>query len=131
MLINPTLATQHARRVCVVGVPLWWYVTSNGTAVAAQAVTEVSSAASIVNLSPAAIKQALAEFGAQDPSYKQFLQLRENHGLPKHLGTLLQLLSLTDDPLTIEADIMTCRWGPAGSHRVLKGPMLGSCCPFL
>jgi hypothetical protein len=47
--------------------------------------------------------------GAQQPSYKQFLQLRENINLQKHLGTLLQILSVNDDPLTIEAEILTSR----------------------
>jgi hypothetical protein len=61
-------------------------------------------------MSPAAIKQAMAAFAAQDPTHRQFLELRENRGLAKHLGTLLQLLSVNDDPLTIEADIMTSRW---------------------
>jgi hypothetical protein len=112
MLINPTLAKQHARRVCVVGVPLWRYVVAKAAAVAAQAAEGSSSNSSTVgsvSLSPAAIKQALAGFGAQQPSYKQFLELRENRNLPKHLGTLLQILSVNDDPLTIEVEILTSR----------------------
>jgi hypothetical protein len=68
-----------------------------------------NNAASKVSLSPAATKQAMADFAAQDPSHKQFLQLRENRNLQKHLGTLLQILSANDDPLTIEADILTSR----------------------
>jgi hypothetical protein len=104
MLINPTLAKQHARRVCVVGVPLWRYVVAKAAAVAAtQAAAEGSSSSNSstvgsASLSPAAIKQALADFGGQQPSYKQFLQLTENRNLPKHLGTLLQILSVNDDP---------------------------------
>jgi len=133
MLINPTLAKQQARRVCVVGVPLWRFVLARGTqwqAAVAQATAEGgssssssnSSTASRVSLSPAAIKKARAEFAAQDPSHKKFLELRENRNLNQHIGTLLKLLSVTDDPLTIEADIVTSRsvllllkWGPAGS----------------
>jgi hypothetical protein len=113
MLITPTLAKQNARRVCVVGVPLWRYVVAKAAAVAAQAAAEGSSSNSStvgsVSLSPSAIKQALTDLGAQQPSYKQFLQLRENRNLPKHLGTLLQILSMNDDPLTIEAEILTSR----------------------
>jgi hypothetical protein len=40
MLINPTLAKQGARRVCVAGVPLWRYVAARAAAVAAQAAAE-------------------------------------------------------------------------------------------
>jgi hypothetical protein len=67
------------------------------------------STTSRVSLSPGAIKQGMADFAARDPSYQQFLELRENRGLAKHLGTLLQLLSVNDDPLTIAADIITSR----------------------
>jgi hypothetical protein len=114
MLINPTLAKQGARRVCVVGVPLWRYVVAKAaTGAATQAAAEGSSSNSStvgsVSLSPAAIKQTLADFAAQAPSYKQFLQLRENRNLQQHLGILLQILSVNDDPLTIEAEILTSR----------------------
>jgi hypothetical protein len=117
MLINSTLAKQHARRLCVVGVPLWRHILERGAALDAQAAAASSSsssgtnnrAASRVSLSTAGIKQAMADFAARDPSYHQFLQLRENRNLHKHLGTLLQLLSVNDDPLTIAADIITSR----------------------
>jgi hypothetical protein len=115
MLINPTLSKQHARRVCVVGIPLWRYVVAKAAAATTQAAAAGSSSSShsstvgSISLSPAAIKQALADFAAQGPSYKQFLQLRENRNLQQHLGTLLQILSVNDDPLTIEAEILTSR----------------------
>jgi hypothetical protein len=136
MLINPTLAKQHARRVCVVGVPLLRHVLARSTAVDGQAAAAGSSSSNNsttnrVSLSPAAIKQAMADCAARDPSYQQFLELRENRGLPRHLGTLLQLLSVNDDPLTVAADIITSRW----FCWVLKGRCwlmlghFGSCCP--
>ena len=60
-------------------------------------------------MSPAQIKQAFVEFAAKDASYKAFLDLQENRNLPKQLGALLQLLTVNDDPLIIEADIVTAR----------------------
>ena len=107
MRVNPTLVKQLARRVCAVGLPLWRHLTTVGTAAAAARAN--SSTASRVSLSPAQIKQAVAEFAAKDASYKSFLELRENRNLPRQLGTLLQLVSVNDDPLTIEGDIVTGR----------------------
>ena len=68
-----------------------------------------TSASSRINLSPSQLKQAIAGFCDQDTSGKAFLELKENRNLVKHVGTLLQLLSVNDDPLTIEADIVTTR----------------------
>lgn len=104
MKINPVLAKQVARRVCVVGLPLWRHMVS-----AAAAAAGSSSGNSRIGLAPAAIKQQLAVFAAQDSSYKAFLDQRENRSIAKHVATLLLLLSPTDDPLTIEGDIVTAR----------------------
>ena len=106
--MNPTLVKQLARRVCAVGLPLWRHMVAAGTAKAA--VGSSSSTVSRVHLTPAQIKQALADFAARNESYKAFLELPENRNLPRHLGTLLQLLAVNDDPLIIEADIVTARW---------------------
>ena len=77
-----------------------------------------SSITSRVRLTPAQIKQALAEFAAKHESYKAFLELPENRNLPRQLGTLLQLLSVSDDPLIIEADIVTARWVCSAKHKM-------------
>ena len=107
MRLNPTLVKQLARRVCVVGLPLWRHVVAAGTATATA--RSGSSTVSRVLLTPTQMKQAVAEFAAKHESYKAFLELKENRNLPKQLGTLLQLLSVNDDPLIIEADIVTAR----------------------
>jgi len=106
MRVNPTLVKQLARRVCVTGLPLWRHVVAVGTEAAAR---PSSSTVSRIRLSPAQIKQAFVEFAAKDASYKAFLDLQENRNLPKQLGALLQLLTVNDDPLIIEADIVTAR----------------------
>ncbi len=60
-------------------------------------------------LDPAQSKQALADFAGMHESHKAFLLLPENRNLPRQLGTPLRLLTVTDDPLVIEADIVTAR----------------------
>lgn len=112
--MNPTLVKQLARRVCAVGLPLWRHMVAAGTAKAA--VGSSSSTVSRVHLTPAQIKQALADFAARNESYKAFLELPKNRNLPRQLGTLLQLLAVNDDPLIIEADIVTARWVCAARH---------------
>ena len=107
MRVNPALVKQLARRVCVTGLPLWRHVVAVGTAAAAGS---SSSTVSRIRLSPAQIKQAFVEFAAKDASCKAFLGLQENRNLPKQLGTLLQLLSVNDDLLIIEANLVTARW---------------------
>ena len=51
----------------------------------------------------------MLEFASKDSEYKAFLELHENRNMLKHLQTLLLVLSTHDDPLTIEADILTQR----------------------
>jgi hypothetical protein len=116
MRVNPTLVKQLARRVCAVGLPLWRHVVAAGTARAAAGSS--GSITSRVRLSPAQIKQGLAEFAAKHESYKAFLELPENRNLPRQLGTLLQLLSVSDDPLIIEADIVTARWVCSAKYKM-------------
>ena len=105
MRVNPTLVKQLARRVCPIGLPLWMHMVAMGKAAAGPGGSTISR----VRLSPAQVKQAVAEFAAQDASYKAFVELKENRNLPRQLGTLLQLLAVNDDPLTITADIITAR----------------------
>lgn len=100
MMINPSLAKQKARTVCAVGLPLFRHVISSAKATTANSRAE---------LSPSQIKQAVAGFSDKDSNHKAFLNLKENRNLVKHIGTLLQVLSVNDDPLTIEADIVTSR----------------------
>ena len=109
MRVNPALVKQLARRVCATGLPLWRHSVAVGIAKAAAGSS--SSTISRVRLKsvPAQIKQALAEFAAKHESHKAFLEQPENRNLPRQLGTLLQLLSINDDPLIIEADIVTAR----------------------
>lgn len=95
MMINPSLAKQTARTVCSVGLPLFRHATSFANAAA--------------ELSPAQIKQAVAEFSDKDSNHKEYLNLKENRNLVKHIGALLQVLSVNDDPLTIDSDIVTSR----------------------
>ena len=102
--MNPALVKQLARRVCATGLPLWRHSVAVGIAKAA-----AGSSSSTICLTPAQIKQALAEFAAKHESHKAFLEQPENRNLPRQLGTLLQLLSINDDPLIIEADIVTAR----------------------
>jgi len=116
MRVNPTLVKQLARRVCAVGLPLWRHVVAAGTARAAAGSS--SSITSRVRLSAAQIKQALAEFAAKHESYKAFPELPENRNLPRQLGTLLQLLTVSDDPLIIEADIVTARWVCSAKYKM-------------
>ena len=80
-------------------------MTAVGTAAAGR--KSDSGTASRVSLSPAHIKQTYAEFAVKDASHEEFLQLRENRNLPRQMGTLLQLLTVHDHPLTIEADTFT------------------------
>ena len=101
MMVNPSLAKQKARTICAVGLPLFRHVISSAA--------EATTANSRVELSPSQIKQALAGFSDSDSKHKAFLNLKENRNLVKHIGTLLQVLSANDDPLTIEADIVTSR----------------------
>ena len=103
MMINPSLAKQKARSVCALGLPLWRHIIAAGSAAA------TTSANSRISLSPSQIKQAIADFCDQESSGKAFTELKENRNLVKHVATLLQLLSVNDDPLTIEGDIVTTR----------------------
>lgn len=64
------------------------------------------------------VKLLLSEFAAKDPSYKAFMGLCENRNVSKHLQTLL---NVTDDPLTIEAVIVTNR-SVSGSLTALSVP---------
>ena len=77
--MNPTLVKQLDSRVCAVGLPLWRPMLTVVTAATAGA---GSSTASQVSLSPAQIKQAVAEFAAKDASYKPFLELRKTETCP-------------------------------------------------
>ena len=92
MRVNPTLVKQLARRVCAVGLPLWRHVVAAGTTRAAAGSS--SSITSRVRLSPAQIKQALAEFAAKHESYKAFLELPENRNLPRQLGSCCQSMMI-------------------------------------
>lgn len=107
MRVNPTLVKQHARKVCATGVPLWRHMVTLGAAAAGQ---ESSSNGSRVSLTPTQVKLGLAEFAAKNATFKAYLELPENKNLAKHIQALLLLLAPTDDPLTIEADIVTNRW---------------------
>lgn len=62
-----------------------------------------------VQLTPAQVQAALRSFAAQDPAYAAFLQHPTRKNLALHVGSLLQVLSPSDDPLTITADILTSR----------------------
>lgn len=105
MRINPTLVKQFARRVCLVGVPLWRFLIAKGTASVSEGSKHSRSlACRTISYSPVQLRQALLEFASKDSAYKAFLDLHENRNLPKHLQTLLLVLSSNDDPLSIEAD---------------------------
>jgi len=103
MRINPSLVKQQARQVCAVGVPLWRHVLAQGS----------SSSGGVpgarLGLSPAQLRKALNSFASQAPGNATFLQQPENRNMAAHIQVLLQLLSPTDDPLTISADILTAR----------------------
>lgn len=100
MMVNPSLAKQKARTVCAVGLKLCRHRFSSA---------EATTANNRIQLTPAQIKQALAGFSNQDASHKSFLELNENRNLTKHISTLLQLLSVIDDPLPVQNDIVTQR----------------------
>lgn len=113
--MNPTLSKQHARKVCASGVPLWRHMVTVSTAAAGQG---GSSSSSRVSLTPSQVKLGLADFAAKDAAFKAYLELPENKNLPRHIQTLLLLLTPTDDPLTIEADIVTSRCAIACSTQI-------------